>query len=248
MTPRAIFFDLDDTLLDTSGGVDEAWRVACAAYAAELGADPGSLRQAIREQAIAFWKDEAAVEHWRTRLHEARRRNVAAALRQLGLDASAAPRIADRYWEEHTARMRLFDDAIDTLERLRSAGFRLGLLTNGPAEMQRWKLARFPIAGHFDVIVIEGEFGHGKPHPRVFAHALETVRAAPAEAWHIGDNLYADIGGARSAGLYATWIHRDRLELQPDPPALPDRVIGHLAELREALGLEAAPGPQLPEP
>ncbi len=237
MTPRAIFFDLDDTLLDTSGGVDEAWRVACTAHAPELGADPEALRRAIREQAIAFWRDEAAVEHWRTRLHEARRQNVAAALRQLGLDPAAAPRIADRYWEEHTARMHLFEDTLETLERLRAAGFRLALLTNGPAEMQRWKLSRFPIADHFDVIVIEGEFGHGKPHPRVFAHALQAVGAAPAEAWHIGDNLYADIGGARGAGLHATWIHRDRLELKEDAPVLPDRVIAHLADLHEALGL-----------
>ena len=240
MTPRAIFFDLDDTLLDTSGGVQAAWRSTCAAFAPELGIEPDRLESAIREQLISFWKDEAAVEHWRTRLHDARRHNVALALQRLQLDPAAAPHLADRYWDEQAARMRLFDDSLETLSRLREAGFRLGLLTNGPAEMQRWKLSRFPIAEHFDVIVIEGEFGHGKPHPRVFEHALEQVGARPAEAWHVGDNLYADIGGARRAGLHATWIHRDRLELTDDAPAIPDRVIAHLAELRAALDLEPA--------
>jgi putative hydrolase of the HAD superfamily len=238
VTPRAIFFDLDDTLLDTSGGVHDAWQAACSAYATELGIEPAALQDAIREQAVAFWKDEAAVEHWRTRLHDARRHNVAAALQRLGLDTGFAPRLADRYWEEQTARMRLFEDSLQTLERLREAGFRLALLTNGPAEMQRWKLSRFPIEEHFDVIVIEGEFGHGKPHPRVFEHALEEVRATPGETWHIGDNLYADIGGARRVGLHATWIHRERLELTDDAPAIPDRIIAHLADLHEDLGLE----------
>ncbi|GIW17989.1 MAG: hypothetical protein KatS3mg064_1146 [Tepidiforma sp.] len=237
MTPRAIFFDLDDTLLDTSGGVQEAWQSTCAAFAPELGIEPGSLQQAIRDQLISFWKDEAAVEHWRTRLHDARRHNVALALERLGLDPAAAPRLADRYWDEQAARMRLFDDSLETLQRLRAAGFRLALLTNGPAEMQRWKLSRFPIEEHFDVIVIEGEFGRGKPDPAVFAHALERTGARPEEAWHIGDNLYADIGGARRAGIHAAWIHRDRLELGDDAPALPDRVLAHLADLREPLGL-----------
>lgn len=237
MTPRAIFFDLDDTLLDTSGGVQEAWKFTCAAFAPELGIEPETLERTIRDQLITFWKDEAAVEHWRTRLHDARRHNVAAALERLGLDPAAAPRISDRYWDEQRARMRLFDDSLPTLAALREAGFRLGLLTNGPAEMQRWKLSRFPIADHFDVVVIEGEFGHGKPHPRVFQHALEAVGAAPEEAWHIGDNLYADIGGARRAGIHAAWIHRDRLELQDGAPDLPDRVIAHLADLHEPLGL-----------
>uniref|UniRef100_UPI002ADE09E4 HAD family hydrolase n=1 Tax=Tepidiforma sp. TaxID=2682230 RepID=UPI002ADE09E4 len=177
---------------------------------------------------------------WRTRLHDARRHNVALALQRLGLDPAAAPRLADRYWEEQTARMQLFDDALPTLDLLREAGFRLGLLTNGPAEMQRWKLSRFPIADRFEVVVIEGEFGHGKPHPRVFQHALERVGASPAEAWHIGDNLYADIGGARRVGLHATWIHRGRLELGDNPPAIPDRVIAHLAELSDHLELGTA--------
>jgi FMN phosphatase YigB (HAD superfamily) len=51
----------------------------------------------------------------------------------------------------------------------------------------------------------------------------------------VGDNLYADIGGAQAVGIHGVWIHRDRLELHEGAPAVPDRVIGHLADLREAL-------------
>ncbi len=237
MTPSAIFFDMDDTLLDTSGGVEESWRVACQAFAPELGCDWDDLNRAIRAQAIAFWKDEAAVEHWRTRLHDARTFNVETALRERGWDHSHARRISERYWDEQCSRMKLFEDALDALDRIRSAGFRTGLITNGPQDMQRWKIAKFDLARHFDVIVIEGEFGHGKPHPNVFRHAMETVRSRPEESWHVGDNLYADIGGAQSAGIHAAWIHRDRLELKDDSPCTPDRVIAHLPDLLEALEL-----------
>jgi len=126
---------------------------------------------------MEFWKDEAAVEHWRTRLHDARTHNIGLALAAKKLNAGQAKLLSDRYWDEQSNRMKLFDDAIETLDRLRDAGFRLGLLTNGPAEMQRWKLARFPIAERVDVVVIEGEFGHGKPDARVFQHALASVGA-----------------------------------------------------------------------
>lgn len=228
---------MDDTLLDTTGGVQESWKSACASFAPELGCDADALQTAIRQQMMAFWKDEAAVEHWRTRLHDARTHNIEQALLGLSLNAARAKALSDFYWDEQANRMKLFDDAVDTLETLRESGYRLALLTNGPAEMQRWKLGKFPIAEHFDVVVIEGEFGYGKPDARVFQHALEVTGAKADEAWHVGDNLYADIGGAQRAGIHATWIHRDRLELTDEVPHTPDRVIGHLPELCEALGL-----------
>ena len=238
MTPSAIFFDMDDTLLDTSGGVEESWKLTCEAFAAELGCDAEELHKAIRAQMMSFWQDEAAVEPWRTRLHEARAHNIELALASKQLDISRAKHIGERYWEEQSGRFKLFEDSIATLDRLRSEGFRIGLITNGPQEMQRYKIGRFDLERHFDVIVIEGEFGRGKPHADVFRHAMATVGSKPDDSWHIGDNLYADIGGAQGAGLHAAWIHRDRMELKEDSAHIPDRVFGHLPELLTALELE----------
>lgn len=236
--PRAVFFDMDDTLLNTSGGVEASWEVVCREFAPALGCEWDTLRMAIRAEMKRFWDDEAAVEReWRTRLAEARKHVVGLALNGQALDSSLAARISTRYWEENSSRIRLFDDSLETLTLLRDAGFNVGLITNGPSDMQRWKLARFGLEPYFDVLVIEGEFGHGKPSRKVFEHALAAVGAHCHEAWHVGDNLYADIGGAKAAGIHAAWIHRDRLELGESPKAIPDRVIAHLPELREALGL-----------
>jgi putative hydrolase of the HAD superfamily len=233
--PRAIFLDMDDTILDSSGGVEESWGLVCREFAGVLCCEPEPLRLAIRKAATEFWKDEAVAGHWRVKLEESRVLYIAEALRDQGLDATKAREMADRYDAEVTARYRLFDDAIETLEWLKSRGLALCLLTNGPQGMQRRKIARFGLAPYFDEIVIEGEFGRGKPERAVFEHALSRAAVAPDEAWHVGDNLYADIGGAQGAGIHAVWIHRERLELKDDAPAVPDRVIGHLAELRAAL-------------
>jgi putative hydrolase of the HAD superfamily len=237
MGRQAVFFDMDDTLLDGYAAMEAAWALVCGEAGHALGVEPAQLRDAIRREAMTFWRDESAVEHWRVRLDDARTLVIRNALETEGLDHSRAEQISQDYAARHRDHLRLFDDAIETLELIRDAGYALGLITNGPAPMQRDKVTRFDLERHFDVVVIEGEFGKGKPHAEVFRHALETVRADAEQTWHIGDNLYADVGGAKNAGLRAAWIHRERLEAREDVPVKPDLSIAHLQELRDTFGL-----------
>ena len=109
----------------------------------------------------------------------------------------------------------------------------MALVTNGDAKGQREKLARFGLAPYFDCIVIEGEFGSGKPDPRVFLHALDQLRVEPAQAWMVGDNLLSDIGGAQAAGIHGIWVDRLGNGVPETSPVRPDRIIGELAELKD---------------
>jgi putative hydrolase of the HAD superfamily len=228
---------MDDTLLDGVAAMNAAWDSVCRDAAAGCGCEPALLRDAIRREGARFWADESKVGHWRLDLDGARALVVENALAAEGFDTARAREMATIYARLHREHLRPFDDAIPTLDALRAAGFHLGLLTNGPRPLQRDKIERFNFAQFFDVIVIEGEFGRGKPEREVFAHALTTVGADASEAWHIGDNLYADIAGAQSVGIHAAWIHRDRLELKDGAPAVPDRVVAHLRDVTDALGL-----------
>ncbi len=233
--PRAILFDLDDTLLDWSSAVHTSWEAVLAEAAPRLGGDAGSLRQAIQREGALFWADEAAVAHYRVRPLDSRRAIVRLALLSEGLDEAAVDELARRSLGELQDRIAPFADSIETLDTLRAQGYRLALVTNGAAETQRTKIERWGLEERFEAIVIEGEFGQGKPDPAVFAHALAGAKAAPEEAWMVGDNLYADIGGAQAAGVHSVWIHRERLQFPENPPARPQRRIGHLTELRAAL-------------
>jgi len=235
--PRAIFFDMDDTLLDGVAAATLSWDLVCAETATSLGCEAQKLRDAIRREGAAFWKDESLVGHWRLDLEGAREIVVRTALEAEGLDSSLARKVAHDYAAAHRTNLALFADAIETLEAVRGAGLATALITNGPKAMQRDKIARFGLESYFDVIVIEGEFGKGKPEREVFLHALETLRISPDQAWHIGDNLYADVSGAQAVGVHATWIHRERLKMDESPIATPDRVIAHLHELAEPLGI-----------
>ncbi len=237
--PRAVFFDMDDTLLDGHTAMTIAWETVCHDASSPLGCDPEKLRLAIRREASAFWKDESIVGHWRLDLDGARENVVGRALAAEGLDTSLAHTIALDYARLHREHLRPFDDAFGTLEAVRAAGLRAGLITNGPRPLQRDKIERFGIERYMDVIVIEGEFGLGKPERAVFDYALSAVGAEPAGAWHIGDNLYADVGGAVAAGLHAAWIHRDRLPLDENAVVKPDRIVSNLTEFRAVLGIPA---------
>jgi putative hydrolase of the HAD superfamily len=236
MLPRAVFFDMDDTLLDGYAAMTVSWETVCRDYAPRVGCeDAEALRLAIRKHATEFWKDEAAVGHWRLDLDAARTIVVRNALVAEGWDPALAQEIACEYGRRHTEHLAPFDDAVETLQQLRDAGFRLAMITNGHGVPQRAKIDRHGFAQYMDAIVIEGEFGKGKPEREVFEHALAATGARAGEAWHVGDNLYADVGGARAVGIHGVWIHRERLQLRDDLDVKPDLVIAHLTELRNAL-------------
>ncbi len=229
---RAVLFDLDDTLLDYSGGADRCWAEACAVAAPGAGVDPAALLAAIDEVKAWFWSDPERHRRERVDMLGAWRKIVEHALERCGGPRDGlALRVATEFAARRRAAWRLFPDALATLTVLRRRGLALGLVTNGDATMQREKIARWQLAPFFDVVVIEGEFGCGKPDPRVFRHALETLAIEPAEAWMVGDNLVWDVEGAQRVGVRAAWVDRAGQGLPPSSPVVPDRVLASLTEL-----------------
>jgi putative hydrolase of the HAD superfamily len=87
-------------------------------------------------------------------------------------------------------------------------------------------LARF-----FDCILIEGEFGVGKPDPSVYRHVLEQLRLAPADCWMVGDNLEWDVAGAQAVGITGVWHDYAGAGLPSNTRVRPDRIIRTLTEL-----------------
>ncbi len=127
----------------------------------------------------------------------------------------------------------LEEDTLPTLEKLEEDGYRLGLISNAGDDQDVQQLAqRFGISQYFDFIVTSAACSYRKPHPRIFELALSNWYFLPSEAVMVGDNLDADIHGAKSAGLYAVWISRRAGPQNGDPlPAQPDAELSALSEL-----------------
>jgi len=235
--PQAILLDLDDTILDDSGGIVASWRDACHAHQSRLnGLAPKAVFEAIDRLREWYWSDPERHRLGRLELAWARGEVVRLALADLGVDDDdLARQIGDTYHASRDEAIKPFDDAVATVEWLRSQGCRLALLTNGGSKGQRRKIDRFGLAGLFDAILIEGEVGFGKPDPRIYAQALAALDVPATEAWMVGDNLEWDVAGPQREGIAGIWIDARGRGVPPEHTVRPDRIIARLADLRDAL-------------
>ena len=231
--PKALLLDLDDTILDYYSDPDLAWLQLCREFAGSLGDVPAKeLQAAVLQARDWYWSDMERARLGRLHMLQARRDILLRALAAFNVpDSPLITRMGERYNKIRDEAMRPFPGAIATLRRLQETDLRLGLLTNGSAEMQRAKIERFSVAEFFDHIQIEGEFGIGKPDERAFRHALNSLGAEPSEAWMVGDNLEFDIRGAQQVGIYTVWVDTQGRGLPDGIAVRPDKVIGSLSDL-----------------
>jgi putative hydrolase of the HAD superfamily len=236
--PRAILFDLDDTLIRAYAQPEEAWRRLLHVFAVHLDAHDHDaierIRIAVMDEARAFWSDQAAAAKWRLDISGARRLSVRRGLARLGIgDEGLGDRIADAFTEMRRAEYRLYPDAHATVDALRQAGVKLALVTNGAAETQRDKIVRFELTHRFDHIQIEGEFGMGKPELDVYRHALERLGVAAADSWMVGDNYEWEVVAPQQLGMCGIWYDPFDAGVPAHATRQPSRIIKRLAELVE---------------
>ena len=235
--PKALLVDMDDTVIMYGAASVGVWREVCRAHASELpGWSVDELVEGIDSYRRWFWADPD--RHRRGRLADSdhiSRQMVLGAFERMGIDApEVGRRMGDRYTRRRYERIRPFPGAIDALVALREAGVRLALVTNGDALGQRDKIDRFDLERYFDCVLVEGEFGAGKPDERVYLHALECLDAQPSEAWMIGDNLEWEVAAPQRLGIKGIWHDHDNRGLPPNSDITPDRIVQSLTELVES--------------
>jgi putative hydrolase of the HAD superfamily len=229
---KALLVDLDDTILDYSGGVEASWGEAVAAVAAPAGVDPAALVESLQWTRRWFWGDAERHRRERVDMPGAWRKIAMHALERIRMpSAPLASALAEDFGSRRRAALRLLPGAVESLERIRSGGTALALVTNGDARQQRDKVGRFDLARLFACIVIEGEFGAGKPDEVVYRHALATIEVSPRDAWMVGDNLEWDVGAPQRLGLRGAWVDPTGAGVPAGCAIRPDRIIRSLSEM-----------------
>ena len=230
--PPAILFDLDDTILDTTDSSTRVWRSTAARFAREVGRPPHEINTALDQVREAYWADPDRNKAGRLDLFNARTEVVYQAFQALDKDdRDLADRFAHDYTRHRVDAMQPFPGAIQTIQTLKHKGIKLGLLSNGHGSTQREKVTRFGLEALFDVVLIEGEFGIGKPDPRIFEHALEVLQVQAQQTWMVGDNLEWEVQAPQQLGMRGIWVDWANKGLPDDSPYQPDRIIRSLAEL-----------------
>lgn len=226
---RAVFFDLDGTLYDEAGGMARALDETLGIMADLVGGlDVAAARRLYPEVGRVVWESADLLPPGpdpRARSSEIRRVLWGRLMERCGRPVSdeLAGRLASLYTEARRRHHRLFPEVQGVLDRLddirRDDGLlHVGLITNGPADLQRDKLDFCGLAGRFEPVVVSAELGAAKPDAQIFAAALERAALTPDEALYIGDNPEKDVAGARQAGWRAVWVNRTQA---PFPPGLP---------------------------
>jgi putative hydrolase of the HAD superfamily len=235
--PKAILFDLDDTILRFSASGEECWRDVCAQFAPRIDdVTADELFDAVRKHARAYWTRPDLPAGKRLDLPASRREHVAESVRSLGIpesisDGALADELADAFTASRDSWVTPFPGAVETLAGLRERDVALGLITNGACKPQWAKINRFDLARFFGVIVVEGEFGVGKPDPRVYRHAMEALGVAADDTWVVGDNFGWEVEAPQALGIKAVWCDHRAEGIPAHETAVPDRVVHAISEL-----------------
>jgi phosphoglycolate phosphatase len=181
---RLLMFDLDGTLIDSRQDICTAVNLLRANY---------DLPRLSIETVTSYIGDgiDKLVER---------------SLRGYPVNIEKATRECGEYYRRHLHdETVLYPGVFDGLQRLRTAGYLLALISNKPGSACREILAHFKIAPLFAVILGGDDMQHMKPHPETLLTAMAKTGAKPEDSWMIGDHK-TDLEAARRAGIRSGFI------------------------------------------
>jgi putative hydrolase of the HAD superfamily len=215
---RAIFFDLDGTLI----GRARTWLRCVEGF---MGEHPRVFPPDTRPRLLKDLADVADGPFLDRRLVA---RVIARTAPALGMSpAAVAADLAARLpgsVEPDPAVLRMLGDL--------SARYATAIITNGSRRVQRAKLGRAGLTGAVGRVFISGELGVRKPDPALFRRALGWAGVAAGDALIVGDHPYDDIHGGQRAGLRTCAVGARYAASWPQP----DFTIGHVLDLPGVLG------------
>jgi len=154
---------------------------------------------------MAYYRQNHDDARDRAGLADLRRRCAGIVAAELGV-ALPVPDVEDAMLA--AIRFRPYPEVPGVLRALRERGVRLVVVSNWDVSLHD-VLERTRLRALLDGVVTSAEFGAAKPDPAIFAQALELAGAGAGDAVHAGDDLEADVEGARAAGIEPVYVARD---------------------------------------
>lgn len=204
---KAIAFDLDGTLCYYEVSIQEAMAEALRRTGCPIDLIGDLDVAAIRYDALwfEFERAQASVMSLREQIWE----------RLLGEpeveNPGLARALAEQYTQIRAPSLRLVDGVFPLLVDLKDH-YRLGLLTNGPSDMQWPKIEQLGIRIVFEMIIVSGDVGFHKPDKRIFEALLRRFGLPAKEILYVGNSYETDVVGAKGAGMLSAWIRNGRNE------------------------------------
>lgn len=232
--PKAILFDLDDTIVSFDSATIMAWKKCCEDFVStnEVEFDSGTLLHKINETKTWYWSNPERHKTGRENMKNARRQIVRYTFEGLGyFDNDKIIKLADNYSNLQNELLCLFDGAFEALQILKSLNIRMAVITNGASQNQRGKLERFNLNKFFELVLVDTEVGFSKPDIKIYELALKKLSLQSDDVWMIGDNLVWDIDAPQKLGIYSVWNDFKQEGLPINSSIIPDKTINSISDL-----------------
>jgi len=220
---KALFFDLDQTLCDTTSATEQAMQLLEQALLEEFGTECAG--QAIARAYVAGvyrqWSDRQR-EHYLPLIEERgegayRLQLLRDLLTEHGVNGASEVTVhalQNKFDNDRIAAFKFYPGIPEFLAETRKL-FTLVVITNGPEYSQIPKVQAINLAAHVDYIIIGGQEPEQKPARSIFDKALKLANCEAHEAIHVGDSLATDIAGAHNSGITSVWIqHQQPLDAE----------------------------------
>jgi putative hydrolase of the HAD superfamily len=224
---KAVYFDIDDTLYDTSGFAELA-RKAALNVMIDAGLPLTSqeayilLREIIKEEGSNYDKHFNVL----TKRVFGKEKPLLIALGMI------------TYHNVKFALLRLFPDTIPLLIYLKNKGYRLGVISNGLTIKQWEKLIRLGLYHFFDEVVTSEEAKVEKPNQEIFNLALNRMDCEPHMSVMVGNKFREDIMGAINVGMTAILVNSRLTEAEKElikKEGLYVEVVSDIGEIKKIL-------------
>ena len=235
---KAVFFDLDETLIENKIPVRELFARMYFDFEEQLGAHNKEVFfTALREQAANLWgsmfNTNVAPEQQFVNCFAS---CVEATGSAGGSDAlTIGQNMFDHYENLSSNNVVFHNGALTLLAELNNRGIITGLITNGMEQIQLGKIHALDIHNKVDHVTVSAQARAHKPHAPVFNLALKRAGVSAEHAIQIGDHATNDVAGAIRAGLGGVFYNPGELVLEESFAGLAERPTHHIKHLNEVL-------------
>ena len=202
LSPKFIYFDLDDTLLDHKKAEQNGLADVHQHFDVFNNIQLQELIDIYHQINKGLWEEYGRGDIDRHILH---RRRFEETFVELGVEASLYAEAGKVYMNYYRNHWEWIDGAEQAYDSIR-AKYPTGIITNGFAETQWMKIDQFGFKKTTSQIVISEEVGVMKPHPKIFDHSTELSGFDRSEILYVGDSLSSDVKGGKAAGWQVAWF------------------------------------------
>ncbi|MGJ1266744.1 YjjG family noncanonical pyrimidine nucleotidase [Sphingobacterium spiritivorum] len=213
---KDIFFDLDHTIWDFDKNAEETLDELFFKYQFDKLFNHSSADLFISTYTSNNHRLWNLYHHGKIDKPTLRKARFESTFTDLGVDPSLFPKdFEEEYLFICPQKTNLFPNAHETLAYLKER-YNLHLISNGFKEACEVKLGKSDLEQYFQHIFISELVGVNKPDPLIFHHAMQTAGTSATHAVMIGDNLDADVRGARNVGMDAIYFNPNQTQLPKD--------------------------------